>query len=128
MNEDFIINVNVVEKYKSLADGISFDKKHLIKGIIVHGFYNCEKNDSFIKSICNTVDDNGLRTGGRLEFLDLSRAKIIERYDSFYQLKRDSFAGCCTLQRIILSELFSLDPSCFKGCVSLSTIEYTGNH
>ena len=123
MNNPISIDVNL-EQYGRLSDSIIDDKKHLVQSLTIRGYYSCRLNDNYIKSMCNTVDKNGNRTGGRLSFLDFSKAQISERdgrrnrrcYDAF---KTDSFKDCITLINIVLGELGDFYPSCLSGCISL---------
>ena len=38
-------------------------------------------------------------------------------------MRSDSFSDCITLQKVIFSEIVSVSPSCFSGCISLESIE-----
>ena len=75
MNKLLSIRVNVNE-HETLSSNISEEKKHLIEELSVMGYYNCDYNDDFIKSICNSINEDGIRTGGHLKVLNLSGARI----------------------------------------------------
>ena len=125
MNEIISISVNVRES-GSLASCISTNKKHLIQELHINGYYCAEIDDSFIKSMCNTIGKDGKRSGGQLEHLDFSGADVRcykhpalndKKYFSY-----SSFKGCITLKQIELGRLQSIDAQMFSGCISLETI------
>jgi hypothetical protein len=113
-----------IEKNDCLSANIASNKRHLIQELSIIGSYCCEKDDETIRSMCNVVLDSGHRSGGQLETLDLSKAHIQgNKNANGYSMRRDSFNGCVTLKRILLSKLYNIDPRIFRGCTSLEYIK-----
>lgn len=125
MDDIISISVNVKES-ASLASCISANKKHLIQELHINGYYCAEIDDLFIKSMCNTIDKDGKRSGGQLEILDFSGADVRcykhpglkdKKYFSY-----SSFNGCITLKQIKLGRLQEVNSHMFSGCISLESI------
>ena len=115
-----------VKQGQAISRYILENRKHLIDELVVKDSYCAELNDEFIKSMCNAVDKNGNRSGGRLSLLDISSATAYYYKDAnSFSLRSDSFAGCLTLQKIFLGKLIDINPHCFSGCVSLEYIGYS---
>lgn len=130
MNNKISITVNVTDNHR-LSDCIAKNKKHLIQELVVLGNYFANSDDDFLKSMCNSIDKNGMRTGGQLEILDLSKAHLFKgktNVDVSRQLLWNSFEGCITLRIIKLGELDTIDAHMFSGCISLESIWYTPNY
>lgn len=119
MSSKISITVNVVPP-KHLSDCIDENKKHLINELKVLGTFDCLDNH-YIRSMCNTLDENGNRTGGILETINIAEAKI----DSSQPTCLD-FQGCITLRKIIIRNTNYIDPKWFSGCIALEEIETWG--
>jgi hypothetical protein len=124
MDNVISIEVNVKES-GSLASCISANKKHLIQELKINGYYCAEVDDVFIKSMCNTINKDGKRSGGQLEALDFTGASVktfkhpgLDTIGFSY----NSFNGCITLKRIKLGRLTTIDARMFSGCISLESI------
>jgi hypothetical protein len=129
MDNRICVTVNVPVG-SQLKDYIANSKKHLIQELSIKGYYYAFTDDTFIKSICNTIDYNGKRTGGQLEVLDLSKAHLvlcINNENGIRELTSSSFEGCITLKIIKLGELDTINAHMFSGCVSLESIWYESN-
>ena len=126
MDNRIFITVNVNES-GHLYQTIAKNKLHLIHELTIHGYFNCYADKSVIGSMCNTLDESGKRTGGQLDTIDLSKAKIASSWgEPDYRLGYDTFKNCITLKKIILSKLYDINAKGFSGCVSLTSIEYMG--
>lgn len=128
MDNRICVKVNVSDNLR-LSECIASNKKHLIQELVITGNYYASPDDVLIKSMCNTIDNNGRRSGGQLEVLDLSKAHLSNvntNVNLCRQLSNDSFEGCITLRIIKLGELDIIDAKMFRGCISLESIWY--NH
>lgn len=130
MDRKISISVNV-EENSCLANTIASNKKHLIDELTVIGHYSSKLDGEFLRSMCNSLDADGHRTGGRLERLNLSQAQLrccASPRCNTNQISSDEFKDCITLREIVLSELTSINAKAFSGCISLQSIGYKGFH
>lgn len=129
MERKISISVNVEENSR-LASNVALNKKHLIDELTIIGYYSSELDGEFLRSMCNSFDADGHRTGGRLEKVDFSWAQL--RYcarpkNNIESIMPNEFKDCITLKEIVLSELISIDSKAFSGCISLEKIDYKGD-
>ena len=111
-----------VDKPNYLRNCIAPNKKHLIQELIIDGTIHKDIDFEFIRSMCNSLDEDGKRTGGQLEVLDLAKAKFWYSYGPYTALYDDMLKGCITLKRVNIGEIESIYPHCFSGCTSLEQI------
>lgn len=126
MDNRICIKVNVSDNLR-LSECIASNKKHLIQELVITGNYYAYPDDAFIRSMCNTIGNDGKRSGGQLEVLDLSKAHLFlakTNVNSSRLLSPNSFEGCITLKIIKLGEMDIIDAEMFRGCISLESIWY----
>lgn len=120
MSSKISVKVNVVCP-NHLSDYIAENKKHLINELTIVGHFD-DSDACFIRSMCNSLDSSGNRTGGQLEFLSLySVEKDCQTYNSYF-----SFKNCITLKRIVFGDAKVISADCFSGCISLESIDISG--
>ena len=120
MSSKISVQVNVVYP-NHLSDCIAENKKHLINELIITGHYD-DSDALFIRSMCNSFDSSGNRTGGQLESLSLySVEKDCQRYFSIF-----GFKNCITLKSIVFGDATYISADCFSGCTSLESIDASG--
>lgn len=130
MDRKISISVNV-EENSCLANTIASNKKHLINELTIIGYYSSNLDGEFLRSMCNSLDVDGHRTGGRLEKIDLSQAQLrssASQKCNTQEISSDEFKDCITLREVVLSELISINAEAFSGCISLLSIDYKGSH
>lgn len=113
---------------------IAENKRHLIQKLTVVGPYQSEYDNNTIRKMCNTINEDGTRSGGQLEVLDLVNAEIMTRHLGYSRLNvgniwsSNSLKDCLTLREIIFGKtLTSISGRDLDGCVSLQKIEVIDN-
>lgn len=118
----------------TVASCIASNKRHLVQELEIIGPYQCRYDDETIRKMCNCINEEGVRSGGQLEVLDLSNAEIMDSCNGIYKTNVGSFwssnslKDAITLRKIIfgrsLESFFGRDVS---GCISLERIEIVDN-
>lgn len=118
----------------SISSCISEDKRHLIQELKVVGPYQSRYDNETIRSMSNSITQEGLRSGGQLEVLDLTEAEIMDyqhgiyRCNSGFLWSSNSLKGCITLREVRFGKsLTSLSGRDFDDCISLIKIDVIDN-
>ncbi len=86
----------------TISSCIAENKRHLIHHLTIVGPYQSEYDNNTIRKMCNSINDDGIRSGGQLEILDLVNAEIMANYKcnvgSFWS--SNSLHDCLTLREI----------------------------
>lgn len=135
-NMDHKISITInTDRNTTIRDCIAANKIHLIQELSVVGEFKSYEDNPTIRIMCNSLDKDGNRTGGQLEFLDLSDAKIFHCYINnipydYGDLRWNyGFKDCVTLKTIRFgSSDLKLKGDYFSGCTSLENIEVSGHH
>lgn len=113
---------------------IAENKRHLIQVLTVIGSYQSEYDNDTIRYMCNCLTENGVRSGGQLEVLNLENAEIMSRYSAGYRANSgslyssNSLNDCITLREIKLGKsLTSISGRDLSGCISLEKISVVDN-
>lgn len=128
------VTVNTTN-HTSIASSIAENKRHLIQILKIVGPYKSRYDNETVRSMCNCLNESGVRTGGQLEVLDLELADIMSEYSGGYITNHgdlwssNSLHDCITLREIRFGKsLISLSGRDFSGCSSLSKIEVTNDN
>lgn len=134
ITEQVVVNV---EEPGTLPDKISEADKDRITNLKLIGALE-SKDVLFIREMAGAGVKKGIRTLGRLAFLDIQECKIVRsQYNSYYfdgssmshQTNDNSigdymFCDCLRLEKLFLPKgITDIGYSAFKGCENLETIE-----
>lgn len=119
-------------KVNSILD-IDPQKRFLIEDLTIKGTFYSRDELPILRSMCNSLDENGKRTGGNLSYIDLSQCRIKQDENGNSNVWNGDGKGlknCISLKKIIFPSTASFSRvsggECFTGCKSLESIIISG--